>query len=467
MLSKSVVFNQKFISIETTIPLYTLEEDIKDNRELLIQHKRNLLKLQNKKAIYAAGEEPLNLDNQIYEETKHVERVKSLLRDHFYRKLMHLVSLADLSSNEIGVLYRQCRPKNLSKQLPQPESYFQLVDLLWQMRDIHDNETPILELVEQLATMRRTLPLEQALRTWQSEVLDLGLLTIQSVAITEIEQSVNSADHLSSDSALLVEIMLDPGSAPDDYLVRMYYWENGTGDRCWYKQENDESGFYNRKHKLCEIPNLLHRILSKNEEKPASIEFLLPTELLVEAVDQWVSDNDPVKFCSEHRIVIRSQERIAKPGLSKWRQAWREKWKMFQTLKDARDIYWVESLGANEVTKLAERLIRAKEKAICLGLTFLPVHQANDQEYTSVLRHILRAGVPIMAWSRNREGSESTPQSVRDELMTILCKEYLDNLPIKVAELRQRPEVEFSEHLGNRFALFWDDPDRIPEAYKW
>jgi hypothetical protein len=463
MTTESVIIQQTLTTTEVTVTLAALDEELQGQRTLLIQHKRNVLKLQNKQAIYVAGEAPLHLNNQLTEEAKRIDQIKVLLRDHFYRKLLYLVSLAVLSADEIRLLYCQCRPKHFAKS-GQPATDGQLVHWIWGMRDSQDNETPILEFVERLTRLPRPLSLD-ALRAWRQDMLDLGLLTIHPAAMDKLAERMNSAEEQNKDSALLVEIAPDPGA--NDYLVRMYYWEEGAVVACWHKQENDASGHYNRTYKLHEIPNLLHRVLSTHEEKPAAIEFLLPKELLVEPVDQWVSDDDLVKFCSEHRIVIRSQERIAKRELSKWRQAWHEKWQLFQTLKDERDIWWIEPLGAHEATTLAQRLILAKAKATCIGLTFPPVHRANEQERTSLLLHILRAGVPIMAWMRHRAEAELTSQHVRDELGVILCKEHLDNLPLIVHHLRTCPEVlDSAEHIGNRLALFWDDPDRVPDVYK-
>lgn len=48
-------------------------------QDLLAQHQRNLLRLQQKKAIYAAGEEPLSLLNQIEHEEGEIARVKARL----------------------------------------------------------------------------------------------------------------------------------------------------------------------------------------------------------------------------------------------------------------------------------------------------------------------------------------------------------------------------------------------------
>lgn len=48
-------------------------------RALLAQHQRNLLQLQQKKAIYAAGEEPLSLLNQIAHEEQEIATLKSRL----------------------------------------------------------------------------------------------------------------------------------------------------------------------------------------------------------------------------------------------------------------------------------------------------------------------------------------------------------------------------------------------------
>lgn len=445
--------------------LHALEVEISGDRSLLSQHQQNLYKLQHDKAIYAAGEAPMRLENQIAEETQRIDQVRFQLKDLFYHKLLHLVFLANLSADEISNLYRACRPSNVVKQLPLPETSTRLVELLWQMRDLHDQEIHILEFAERLARLRYESPIAAQLQTWQNDVIELELLSISPTAMADVAENIDAAKQPGDDSALLVEIAPDPGAA-GTYLVRIYYWQDGGGI-CWHKQENDKSGRYNRTYKLQEIPNLIYRVLSEHEEKPASIEFLLPKELLIEAVDQWESDEDPVKFCSEHRIVIRSQERIAKHELSKWRQAWREKWALFNDLKQERDIFWVEPLSAYEASTLANRLVLAREKAICLGLTFLVMHHANEQERTKLLVHILRAGVPIMAWTRTPANTELMHKGVQKELSTILCKEHLDNLPMVVHQMRTDPAVlESAEHIGNRLALFWDDPDRIPEVYR-
>jgi hypothetical protein len=58
----------------------TVTEQRATLQQLLAQHRRNLLRLQSKKAVYAAGEEPLSLLNQIEHEEQEIGRIQAELQ---------------------------------------------------------------------------------------------------------------------------------------------------------------------------------------------------------------------------------------------------------------------------------------------------------------------------------------------------------------------------------------------------
>ena len=64
--------SEAHIPAETVVGLATL----------LSQHRHNLARLQGKKAVYASGEEPLSLLNQIEGETREIQRIQTILAKH-------------------------------------------------------------------------------------------------------------------------------------------------------------------------------------------------------------------------------------------------------------------------------------------------------------------------------------------------------------------------------------------------
>ena len=183
------------------------------------------------------------------------------------------------------------------------------------------------------------------------------------------------------------------------------------------------------------------------------VEFVLPDSLLNLPVDQWrVGSGAEAGAIGEFSpVVIRSLDHAPDPSL---RRRWAERWRHLADAAGhapARDIVRAPSRDvAGPEHEWARELRRIADDAV-------PYLDNADSPLLSVA---VRAGVPVLLWSRRPD--EQVPEARLPEL---LDQGSLADLPFNIMRLRQEAaQSDASGHVGRRLAILWDDPTRVAET---
>jgi vWA-MoxR associated protein C-terminal domain/Trypsin-like peptidase domain/vWA-MoxR associated protein middle region 0/Effector-associated domain 2 len=206
---------------------------------------------------------------------------------------------------------------------------------------------------------------------------------------------------------------------------------------------------------IAEIPALFDSVLDHMWELPdvatdeVVIEFLLPLELLSEAVDQWLVQAGELAhpLCAEHHVIVRLRGRaeLAKRGYGQWRTKTRRLREGNATVR------WVNPNNAAAAPgKLFPQLFL--EGAPCLVLEEPPLlgHSIGGDAVSSGIR----AGVPVIIWCRDAASAQSFAAQLRRRLRQ---QDALE-LPTLVRQMRSdffRSSFPAGEHI----TLVWDLED--------
>ena len=201
-----------------------------------------------------------------------------------------------------------------------------------------------------------------------------------------------------------------------------------------------------------------------------TIEFFLPWEHLAEAVDEWqVSlmprSNNRVPIGKKHQVVLRSLDRL--DDYYSFRQLdnqWKKTEKFMNSNPTKAEIQEkIEHLNCLiecDWEVLAQRL--EYEKQLALKLTcVMPTCKTSDNSttLTNLFQSILRAGTPIVLWSRQCNLSD-----VSSKMDLLLVSETLLNesqLLEKVKRIRNEATTTNKQHCGHHLAILYDEPKRL------
>ncbi|WNG37669.1 hypothetical protein F0U61_31265 [Archangium violaceum] len=225
---------------------------------------------------------------------------------------------------------------------------------------------------------------------------------------------------------------------------------------------------------LEEIPQALQQIWRRRElseplkqlgERKLTIEFLLPRELLLHAVEDWqIIPGAPIGV--RYQVVVRSLERVyaeVKPPLEPELEClpfalapWNDKWRLFSTSPQppSRPV-WVRQDADHQSDGFLADL--AEPEVVCLALTMTPP-ALSETTLRDLIRHCLVNGMPLALWVRKSECAHGEVQTLFDGLLTNLTQ-----LPSAVREARLEGfRSGQTGHLGRHLTLVWDDPNRLP-----
>ncbi|HYO71168.1 MAG TPA: effector-associated domain EAD1-containing protein [Archangium sp.] len=229
-----------------------------------------------------------------------------------------------------------------------------------------------------------------------------------------------------------------------------------------------------RAWKLEEVPQALKRIWLRRElaeplkqlgDAKLTVEFLLPRELLLHAVEDWrVLPGAPIG--ARYQVVVRSLERayaevktpleVELEDLPLASAPWNEKWRLFSSSPQspARPV-WVHRPADHQGNRFFADLVLPE--VVCLALTMTPP-AISEMTLRELLRHCLVNGMPMALWARKPEGSGEEIQTFFDGLL-----KELSQLPGAVRQARwQGFSSDDAGHLGKHLTLVWDDPNRLP-----
>jgi hypothetical protein len=183
------------------------------------------------------------------------------------------------------------------------------------------------------------------------------------------------------------------------------------------------------------------------------VEFVLPDSLLNLPVEQWqVGAGAQAHSLGEtYPVVVRSLEHPPDPSL---RAIWAQRWQHFIDASGhapAREIVRAPSL---DVARPEDEWARELRRIANHAVPYL------DNADSPLLRAAVRAGVPVVVWSRKPDGD--VPDA---RLLEELDQGSLTDLPLSIRRLRQEAAgSDVGGHVGRRVAIIWDDPTRVAEA---
>jgi len=221
-----------------------------------------------------------------------------------------------------------------------------------------------------------------------------------------------------------------------------------------------------------EIQGLLKAFIDESGRKCLSqghllenltIELFLPSDLLNHAVDRWVMEeiddefsmSEPIGF--QHRLLVRSSERLRRNYFQKQGASWKNKWKQVRQRMQEQSPQEVVSNGfvsgdGMSVKVLFQQL--SQPQMIGLKLVQGPLLIGKGSMFAA----LQSSATPIAVWLRQPLSSIDCIGTV-DQLLC--CCVY--DLPERVKQHRQAAfPVEPDCHIGHHLALLWEDFDRLP-----
>jgi vWA-MoxR associated protein C-terminal domain/Trypsin-like peptidase domain len=227
---------------------------------------------------------------------------------------------------------------------------------------------------------------------------------------------------------------------------------------------------------IAELPALMDQLIrntTKVLDRPETsnytliVELFLPVDFLCEPVDRWtVKDDfgDSVRLGTNYRVVVRSYDRLEKPGLrASLAQSWNRMKLWLEQMDDpnsiAAQIYHAEEIDCSRLNSFSEAL----KKQLGVKVTCpLPVSAG---QRVKILKGILASGVPVAFWMRCSECVRADATVGIDDFLTI---GLLRSPPDLLEQVRSQRAIAWDTHgtpegrWARHLTVLWDDFDRIP-----
>lgn len=220
-----------------------------------------------------------------------------------------------------------------------------------------------------------------------------------------------------------------------------------------------------------EVQELLKAFLQESGRKCLSrgrllenltIELFLPSDLLNHAADGWVMEeiddefsmSEPIGF--QHRLLVRSSERLRSNYFLKRGASWRDKWKQVRQKMQERS---PQEMGSNgfvsgdgvAVKTLFQQL--SQPQMIGLKLAQGPLSIGKESTFAA----LQASATPIAVWVRQPLAIDCV--NAVEQLLGCCLHE----IPERVKQHRQEAfPVEPDCHIGHHLSLLWEDFDRLP-----
>lgn len=197
-----------------------------------------------------------------------------------------------------------------------------------------------------------------------------------------------------------------------------------------------------------------------------TIELFLPIEYLCEPVEHWNIKDDfdnPVRLGSKQRLVVRSYDRVAKPGLKNaFSKSWHSAKGFLEQKPDAallqQKIQHLDKIDSNRLILLQEEL---QQK---IGLKVICALPESEKEIVKFFQAMLSSGIPIAFWTRSRELPSCEVVAGIDQFLT--TELLLNSCELLEKVRKERASAFYSEmpekHWGSHLTVLWDDLERMP-----
>ncbi|HKS47756.1 MAG TPA: hypothetical protein VJT49_22115 [Amycolatopsis sp.] len=308
--------------------------------------------------------------------------------------------------------------------------------------------------VEYLATRVR-FELASELRRWADQQASrFGVITeLQAVRRRFAHESLPAPPPKSH--AYLV-LLLQP-EGPSGEVYRISHWFQLDVSDGWHPDRGPD--FVGR------LPEVRRRVaeLAENTaedwaqyEPEIRVEFILSSELLNLAVDQWQWETDtavPEPVGCRFPVVVRSLDRMT---AGKWHGSWRTRWRELQQQLEGDGTIPVGSCHqpANDDLRKLTAVFEQDPRLVSLILGAPPEAGLPGQGQVLVG---LRAGIPVMVWHRRDCGSREFIETVEK----LLHADGPSHLLERARFVRASALAEGADHVGSQLTILWDDPDRL------
>jgi hypothetical protein len=187
----------------------------------------------------------------------------------------------------------------------------------------------------------------------------------------------------------------------------------------------------------------------------AALEFVLPRALLNLPVDLWRCEplsQDPRPLVLDYPIVVRSLERMM---ARRWRRVWQAKWRVLLEDPASARVYIANPADVDRPYSIDVRL--KDPQVVSLVLSGPPPRDARHHDELSTA---LRAGLPVVMWSRDERHTDALP-----ELLAHLVQPGgLLDLPQRVHKARQAAlaasDRTMPAEVIQNLVILWDNPLR-------
>lgn len=219
-----------------------------------------------------------------------------------------------------------------------------------------------------------------------------------------------------------------------------------------------------QEHSLEAIPEILQHLIKRSRALVSladlTVEFFLPAELLLHDVDHWkvVYGIKTVTHVGiQHRVVVRSLERVQPQYFSDLRPQWEKKWQRFKVLPHTHeDVFaWARTTEECNASSLPGSLLRDDIVGFAQICTLAETHDS----IFDILGTIIDTGIPIAFFPRYKAEVCLCTNQVEQFIKKCLCP----HSPTVVLQERQEAvRLNDTKHLAHHLTLLWDDPTRLP-----
>ncbi|MFL6123515.1 effector-associated domain 2-containing protein [Actinophytocola sp.] len=361
--------------------------------------------------------------------------------------------LSGMPFKDLIELYRQVAGAG-APELPAESSYREVFLTLETMNADPNGLPKAILFVEQLASGRRH-ELSIELRRWSDrQASRLGVIT--ELQKTRRELKAPPPGPPPNSPAYLVFMLRRVGLTGDQY--QLFNWSQLDLSEGWHPERGDDfTGT------IDEVKRQVAELIESVEIKWARyrpdirIEMVLSGELLNLDVDQWsweVESTIPaIPIGCRYAFAIRSLERMMS---GKWHRSWHMRWSVLAGQLQTGAIE-PDSHHRIEAGDSIRKLVADFENNPSVVSLMLSKPPEAVEDGGPEVRVGLRAGLPVIVWSRENCDSEEFLTAVRQ----LLHGDGSGDVLHRVKQIRTTAYQSHAGHVGHSLALMWDDPERL------
>ena len=361
--------------------------------------------------------------------------------------------LSGMIFKDLVELYRQVAGAN-APELPVETSYREVFLTLETLNADPDGLPKPIVFVEHLASGRRS-ELSIELRRWSDrQASRLGVIT-ELQKMRRASQAPPPGPPPNS-PAYLVFLLRRVGLTGERY--QLCHWSQLDLSEGWHPERGED--FFGQLDEIrVQVATLIESVETKwaRYQPDIRIEMVLSGELLNLDVDQWPweveSPLPPLPIGCRYAFAIRSLERMQ---AGKWHRSWHTRWSVL-TDQVKNGVIPPESGRRAEADGAIRSLVADFENnpdVVSLMLSKPPDPATDGGAEVAVG---LRAGLPIIVWSREDCDSEDFLAAVGN----LLHGDGPGTVLQRARAIRTTAYESHAGHVGHHLALMWDDPERL------